>query len=71
MITRPLPPRPTPDQVRDALALVTAHDLRAHVTAAEWQHLHWTAWNTLRIDRLYRRGGAIIPLNHHLGGDAA
>lgn len=65
----PLPPRPSPEAVRAARYLVT-HRLE-FLERADWQHLCWTAWQTLRIDRMHRRQPAHLPRAAGFPGDAA
>lgn len=66
-----LPPRPSPQAVRQARHLITNPQDFTALPAEVWHDVQETAWAVLRIDHQHRTAPVVLHLHGHQPGDAA
>ena len=66
-----LPPRPSPEAVRQARHLITHPQEFTALPPEVWRDVQHTAWSVLHIERLHRNAPVVLHQHGHLPGDAA
>ena len=66
-----LPPRPSPEAVRQARHLLTNPQDYTELPPEIWGDLQHTAWSVLHIERQHRTAPVVLFRPTHIPGDAA